>query len=281
MKYLLSVLFLLVSSESFAQMPPPPAPALIPMITIMGEAKETVAPDQAIITATLTSREQKLDVAKKNNDAQMEKIVQIAKQFSSPKEKIAPSNLNINPEYTYNNATNKQEMIGYIVNRTLRITMDKLDVHERVLAALVDAGIDQVSGVEFTVANPEAISDRLRIKALENAKAKASALAATVEADRELTRVAVFERLKAPADGGADPYQHLLRQAVAELLREGQSRGEVTPGLDLDLWSGVIAGLYFQQILEWCAATSPYPLAERLERLLAGLWHGLSLEQPA
>jgi len=107
------------------------------------------------------------------------------------------------------------------------------------------------------------------------------ALAATVEADRELTRVAVFERLKAPADGGADPYQHLLRQAVAELLREGQSRGEVTPGLDLDLWSGVIAGLYFQQILEWCAATSPYPLAERLERLLAGLWHGLSLEQPA
>jgi len=226
MKYLLSVLFLLVSSESFAQMLPPPVPAPIPMITIMGEAKENVAPDQAIITATLTNREQKLDVAKKNNDAQMEKIVQIAKQFSIPKEKIAPSNLNINPEYTYNNATNKQEMIGYIVSRTLRITMDKLDVHERVLAALVDAGIDQVSGVEFTVANPEAISDRLRIKALENAKAKASALAATVG-------MKLGKPISISVSGGYFPAQPMpmMSMARADMAMEKSSVAPSLPGM--------------------------------------------------
>jgi uncharacterized protein YggE len=170
---------LLAASPALALPVPPPPPAPVPMLTISGEAKETLAPDQAIITATLSSREQKLEVAKKNNDAQMERVLQITKEFGIPREKITPSNLNINPEYVYNNATNRQEMVGYIVSRTLRITMDKLTIHERVLSALVDAKIDQVSGVEFAVANPEPVADKLRLKAFENARAKAQALAAT------------------------------------------------------------------------------------------------------
>jgi uncharacterized protein len=173
MKLLLSVLLAtFLASGAHAQMAPMP-----PSLTISGEAKEQVAPDQATITATVTSRHLNLNEAKKHNDAQMEKVVEIAKQFDIPKTKITPSNLNINPEYNYNNVQ-KPELIGYMVSRTLRIAMDKIDIHEKVLSALVDAKIDQVSGVEFSVANPDAISDRLRVKAMENAKTKAAALAA-------------------------------------------------------------------------------------------------------
>lgn len=212
----------LVSSNAFAQMPPPP-----PSIAITGEAKEQVVPDQAIITASLVSRDLKLDVAKKNNDMQMEKVVQIAKQFNIPKEKISPSNLNINPEYTYNNSTNRQEMIGYIVSRTLRITMDKLDIHERVLSALVDAKVDQVSGVEFSVANPDAISDRLRIKAMENARAKASALA-------QAAGVKLGRPLQISVSGGyAPPPMPMMRasMAMADGAAEKMSVAPSLPGM--------------------------------------------------
>ena len=105
------------------------------------------------------------------------------------------------------------------------------------------------------------------------------ALVAAVEANRELTRVAVFELLKAPAAIVADPYRNLLRQAVCGLLLEGQRRGEVAADLDPDLWSSAITGVYFQQIFEWCAAEQPYALGERLARLMDVLWRGVGAER--
>ncbi|MCC6190708.1 MAG: TetR/AcrR family transcriptional regulator [Anaerolineales bacterium] len=101
------------------------------------------------------------------------------------------------------------------------------------------------------------------------------ALTATVEADRELTRVAVFEFLKAPAALAANPYRNLFRQAVGALLAEGQRRGEVAHDLDRDLLSSAVTGVYFQQIFEWCAAPAPYSLSARLGQLLDILWRGV------
>lgn len=177
MKSLLGALLgIFIISGAYAQMPPPPP--MPSTLSISGEAKEQVAPDQATITASLVTRDKELAVAKKNNDGQMEKVVQIAQQYSIPKTKITPSNLNISPEYDYNNGSQKPVLIGYVVSRTLMITLDKLETHEKVLSALVDAKIDQVSGMQFSVANPDAIEDRLRVKAMENAKTKAAALAA-------------------------------------------------------------------------------------------------------
>lgn len=100
-------------------------------------------------------------------------------------------------------------------------------------------------------------------------------LVANVEADRDLTRVAVFEFMKVPAAIVADPYRSLFRQAVSALLAEGQRRGEVAAGVDSDLLSSAITGVYFQQIFEWCAAEHPYPLGERVERIVGVIWDGV------
>jgi AcrR family transcriptional regulator len=101
------------------------------------------------------------------------------------------------------------------------------------------------------------------------------ALVDSIAADRELTRVAIFEFMKVPAAIVADPYRALLRQTVSALLIEGQGRGEVAPGLDPDLLASAITGIYFQQIFEWCAAENPFPLAGRLDRIITALWAGL------
>lgn len=144
-------------------------------ISVSGTAKEDVVPDQAVLSVSLVNRDKVLAEAKKQNDALAEKLVAIIRKFDIPKEKVTTSGLYINPEYNYPDG--KQQFVGYMVNRSLRITIDKIDNQEKILSALVDAKIDQVGGVEFQLSDPEAREGALRVKAFENAKAKAEALA--------------------------------------------------------------------------------------------------------
>lgn len=171
----LATVITMVSAASYAQMPPPPHP--MRMISVTGEAHEDIVPDQAVLNISLVSRNISLQEAKQHNDALTAKLVAITKEFEIPKNDVATSNLYVSPEYNYDNG--KQRLMGYVVNRSLRITMKKLDVHERLLSKVVEAGVDQVGGVEFGLSDPESHMLKVRAKAFENAKAKADLLAKT------------------------------------------------------------------------------------------------------
>lgn len=173
-KLLITLALALACPPAWAQMPPPP-----PMprtITVYGEASEQVPPDQAILSLTLQSKDKSLNVAKQRNDDMVKKLVALTNDFKIPKEKVATSGLYIAPEYRYDNESRGQEFIGYIVNRSIRITIDQLEIHERLLSSIIDAKIDQVNGMEFALAKPEDYAGKVRIRAYDDAKAKAEAL---------------------------------------------------------------------------------------------------------
>lgn len=158
-------------------MAPPPPPPAMRMIAVDGQSREQFSPDQAILSMSLVSKDDKLDNAKVHNDALVERLVNISREFNIPKENLATSNIYIAPEYRYDQEGKEQVLTGYIVSRQLRVTMDSLDIHERLLSAIVNAKIDQVNGIEFRLKDPEKHASKLRVKAFENAKAKAQALA--------------------------------------------------------------------------------------------------------
>lgn len=147
------------------------------LISVVGTAKQEVPPDQAVLSGQLVSKSKQLADAKTANDKLVERVLAVSRQFNVPKERVTASNVYISPEYTYNNATNKQEMQGYIVSRNLSIRMDDLTVHERLLSALINNGIDQVNGVNFTIANPDEKRDALRVMAVQDARNRAQSLA--------------------------------------------------------------------------------------------------------
>lgn len=162
------------AEQALAQNAPPPPPRTI---TVTGESKQDVSPDQAILSMSLVSKDKELATAKQHNDSLVDKVMNIAKEYTIPREKIATSSLYISPEYTYNSTSNQQVFVGYSVNRSLRMTISDLSVQERLVSALVQANIDQVNGLEFQLSDPDKISSKLRVKAYENAKSKAEALA--------------------------------------------------------------------------------------------------------
>lgn len=121
----------------------------------------------------------------------------------------------------------------------------------------------------------EALQDA-KLDARQKLRLLFRALAKNVEADREVTRVVVFEVMKSPAALAREPYRALFRQTVAALVAEGQVRGEIRAGFNPDLAGSALTGVYFQQIFEWCAADKPFPLARRLDQMLDLIWEGLT-----
>jgi uncharacterized protein YggE len=222
MKYLLCMIAILLPWQAFAQMPPPPPPGPMRMISVTGEAHEELAPDQAILTVSLSNRDFNLANAKKQNDAQVEKLVTIARDFKIPKDKIATSNVYISPEYRYDN--NRQEFIGYVVSRTFTVTMDDISIHERVLSAIVDAKIDQVNGVQFNLKNSEDIAMKLRAKAVANAKAKADALAGAAG-------VKVGQAIAISEGSAVMPMPPMPMMAMARDMSEKSSVAPSLPGM--------------------------------------------------
>ena len=166
--------FFITINSAFAE-PLPPAPPRT--ISVTGEARAEFVPDQAILSGQLVSKAKQLSAAKEENDKMVKRVLAIAKEFDLPKDKISASNVYITPDLVWDQNTQKQNKIGYIVTRNLTLTMDKMAIHERVLSALLEGGIDQINGVNFTLANPEGHADTLRVKALQNAHARAQMLA--------------------------------------------------------------------------------------------------------
>lgn len=196
-------------------------------ITVSGESHEEIAPDQAILSMSLTSRNSDLMAAKRQNDEMVEKLVKITAQFNIPREKVATSNVYISPEYSYDQKNGTQQLTGYQVNRSIRVTMDRLDIHERVLSAVVAAKIDQVNGVEFTLAEPEEHAAALRVKAFENARAKAEALAKA--AGTKLGRALTISTEGAPSP--VMPPMPMMMKAERMGMADSMSVAPSLPGL--------------------------------------------------
>lgn len=164
-----------------AVQPVPAAGPGTPMrsISVQGQAQGEYEPDQAVISFSVVSHDKVLAEAKKANDQTLQKLVAVTQKYEIPKEKVVPSGVYISPEYNYNTNTKngRPQIVGYSVSRNMRITTKDLARQEELLSALIDVKIDQVNNVEFQLAEPEKFASQVRVKAFENAKARAAALA--------------------------------------------------------------------------------------------------------
>lgn len=171
----LAATLLLIGTPVYAQMPPPHPAPMPRTISVSGEASEQFAPDRAILNVSLISKNMEINQAKRENDRLTKKVVSVLSDFDIAKEKIANSQLYISPEYRYEHK--KQVLKGYTVNRSLRITMDDISIHERVLSDLIKIKVSHVGGVQFALKDRKKYSTAIQAKAFKNAKAKAEAMA--------------------------------------------------------------------------------------------------------
>lgn len=144
-------------------------------IAISGEGKVTAIPDIATIDVGLTTEKSDVKNAQLENTTKMNRLIANLKNLGVDSKDIQTSYYNIYPQYDWPNG--KQILRGYQVSQGVTVKIRNLDKIGDILAAAGEGGANQVSGLSFNIDDPEVLRQEARVKALENAKEKAEALA--------------------------------------------------------------------------------------------------------
>lgn len=192
-------------------------------ITVSGNSRDQFSPDQAILSMSLVTKDMDLRNAKHDNDEMVERLVKITRQYGVPLKNVKNSNVYISPQYQYRK-NQERKLTGYQVSRQMRITMDSLDIHEKLLSAIVEAKIDRVNGIQFRLSKPEKHAMGLCVKAFENAKEKASVLAKAAGA--RLGKALVINTTGSTVDMPRPP-----RPVMARAMMADSAESSVAPSL--------------------------------------------------
>ena len=144
-------------------------------ITVQGESDVRVTPDEVRVRLGVESFNVDLETAKAANDDRMEAVLVAAGAAGIAPEHLQTDYLLVHPEYDGGYADHDLE--GYLVRRSLMITLREVDRFEELMTRVLAAGANYVHGVDFRTTELRAHRDRARAVALSAARDKAVAMA--------------------------------------------------------------------------------------------------------
>ncbi|MFL9843731.1 SIMPL domain-containing protein [Flavobacterium rhizosphaerae] len=139
-----------------------------PAITVSGEGKIMVQPDQADITIGVTNTGADAAEVKKANDATIDKVIKFLKSQDLKKEDYQTQRVNLNRNYDYN-----KKKYSYVAAQTIVIHLKDLSKYESLMMGLTDAGVNNIDGVSFKSSKQEQLESEARVKAVADARKKA------------------------------------------------------------------------------------------------------------
>ena len=138
-------------------------------LSATGETK--VTPDMATITLGVQNDAPTAAHALSANAVQMNKVVAALKKAGVADRDIQTSNLNVNPQYVYEQ--NKPPRLnGYQASNQVTIQVRDLSKLGQTVDATVSAGATNVGGISFGLQDPQAAEDAAREDAVKALKAK-------------------------------------------------------------------------------------------------------------
>lgn len=141
----------------------------VPQISVSGEGKIKVIPDEATITVAVENSGKDATEVKKLNDATVEKVLKAIKQAGIATTDFQSQRVNLNKNYDYNT-----KKYSYVANQMISIHLKDLKKYDKLMMDLVDSGINNIQGVAFESSKIKEFERQARKEAMLNAKEKAT-----------------------------------------------------------------------------------------------------------
>lgn len=191
-------------------------------ITVAGTGTAVGEPDKARVQLTVQKSNPVMDKARADAVAVVEKFLALTKKLGIDPKKVRTTSALVNPEYRWEQQTNRQILTGYMVQRQLEMEVTDLDKLGALIEGAVDAGVNNVSPPMLESSRSRDLNRQALTAAAKDAEANARAIAESlgvkIGALRELTAgdatpppppmpVPMMKAAMAEAaDGGASTY---------------------------------------------------------------------------
>ena len=144
-------------------------------ISVSGEAEVRVIPDQVVLTLGVQTWDEDLDDAKNRNDRIIQKVTALAERYNIPAKHVQTDYINVEPRYEDYYEANR--LLGYVVRKSIVVTLSDLDQFEGFLTEALESGVNYVHGIEFRTTELRKHRDEARALAVKAAQEKAQAMA--------------------------------------------------------------------------------------------------------
>ncbi|HTL39787.1 MAG TPA: SIMPL domain-containing protein [Methylomirabilota bacterium] len=148
-------------------------------ISMSAEGKATSVPDLATVTLGVLTNAATAKDAQADNTKKVNALIDFVKKQGVDSQDIVTTQLNVYPQYNYQNGTNN--ITGYSADQTITLKVHGVDKSTDKLDAIVggatDAGANQIQGVSLSFENPDDLKQQARKQAIDKAKAQAKELA--------------------------------------------------------------------------------------------------------
>lgn len=158
-------------------------------VSVIGQGKIQYQPDIANIgLGVQIDKVAKADEALGKLNEKMNGVLAAVKSAGIAPEDIQTQAYSLQPQYDFNNGVSTST--GFMASQQLLIKVKDIknnsDKVNKVIAEATKAGANQVTGVSFDLSNLEELKQQARLKAINDAKGKAEALASSagVKLDR-------------------------------------------------------------------------------------------------
>ncbi|MGJ8559730.1 MAG: SIMPL domain-containing protein [Litorimonas sp.] len=148
------------------------------VIHVTATANVDAVPDRASVSAGVQSDGKTAQEAMARNSELMRNVFATLAANGIAEKDISTTNLNLNPRYDYEQRTNGQPLlVGYRASNQISVVTRDLNGTGLLIDALIQAGVNNINGVNFTVSETEAAQAQARTAAIEKAKIKARMMA--------------------------------------------------------------------------------------------------------
>lgn len=144
-------------------------------ITVNGVGSVKATPDQASFSFGVETQGATANEASEKNNGAVEAVIDAVKGQGIADQDIQTQSVSIYPRYS----DDGQVIVGYTANNTVSVLIRDLADIGAVVDAAAQAGANQVYGPNLSIADQTELYEDALAKALENARDKAQAVAAT------------------------------------------------------------------------------------------------------
>jgi len=175
-RFIVAALLLLtvVVPRALAQCECQPEPR---QITVNGTSDIFVEPDEAVLNYGVSTETKTLAEATQTQDQKMKSVLRILRDAGVAEKDIQTSRLQVGPQHN-----DKEKLIGYKASQSLTIRLRDLSKYEDLSRRLLEGGVNNVYGIDFTLANPRKHADQARAAAVRAAREKATVMASELGA---------------------------------------------------------------------------------------------------